>query len=108
MKQLVREALSKKFSDGATARQLLDLFHHEWGRIDIIRSSLSPQLSRLSKDGVNWRDGLVWRLADEGQSGDGTRQKIDTAERAKTDLPASGRDSFDELFNDNDTGTDLA
>jgi hypothetical protein len=62
MKQLVRKALSECFDDGATARQLLDLFHHEWGRVDIIRSSLSPQLSRLSREGIIWRDGLVWRL----------------------------------------------
>lgn len=65
MKQLVRKALTEKFQGGATARQLLDLFHHEYGRTDIIRSSLSPQLSRLKVEREIWRDGLVWRLAEQ-------------------------------------------
>lgn len=67
MKSLVRKALSETFPQGATARQLLDLFHHEYGRVDIIRSSLSPQLSRLRVEGVIWRDGLIWRLTEPGQ-----------------------------------------
>lgn len=70
MKELVRKALLEQFDDGATARQLLDLFHHEYGRVDIIRSSLSPQLSRLKVEGVIWRDGLVWRLSDPARTRD--------------------------------------
>lgn len=62
MKELVRKALLEEFTGGATARQLLDLFHHDYGRVDIIRSSLSPQLSRLKVEGAIWREGLVWRL----------------------------------------------
>jgi hypothetical protein len=62
MKQLVRHALTEHFADGATANQLIELFHHRFGRDDIVRSSLSPQLSRLGADKVLERDGLVWRL----------------------------------------------
>ncbi len=70
MKELVRKALLEEFHDGATARQLLDLFHHNYGRVDIIRSSLSPQLSRLKVEKAIWRDGLVWRLSEPARTSD--------------------------------------
>jgi hypothetical protein len=63
MKQLVRIALADHFKHGATANQMLSLFRDTFGRDDIIRSSLSPQLSRLKSEGEIMRDGLVWRLA---------------------------------------------
>lgn len=70
MKQMVRKALEDDYPEGATARQLLDLFHKEWGRTDIIRSSLSPQLSRLKAEGEIWRKGLIWRLIDSAELGE--------------------------------------
>lgn len=51
MKQLVLKALVEHFTDGATTRQLLAFFRDAWGR-DIARANLSPQLSRLMRDGM--------------------------------------------------------
>jgi hypothetical protein len=62
MKQLVKKALIEHFHNGATANQLLDFFRDAWGRDDILRTSLSPQLSRLKDEGEIRLDGLVWTL----------------------------------------------
>lgn len=62
IKQLVQKALSEHFPNGATANQMLDLFANVWGRGEIMRTSLSPQLSRLKDDNFIFRTGHVWRL----------------------------------------------
>lgn len=62
MKQLVRKALDEHFTNGATANELLDFFRNAWGRNDIIRTSLSPQLSRLKREGVVTLRGMKWHL----------------------------------------------
>jgi hypothetical protein len=62
IKELVRKALSEQFPRGATANQLLELFANAWGRTDVARTSLSPQLSRLRQEGVLFRVGQTWRL----------------------------------------------
>lgn len=62
IKQLVRKALDEHFQDGATAKEMLHLFENVYGRGDIARTSLSPQLSRLREDGIIFRNGHVWRL----------------------------------------------
>lgn len=62
IKELVKKALHEYFERGATANQLLDLFANAWGRTDVVRTSLSPQLSRLRHEGEVFREGQVWRL----------------------------------------------
>lgn len=62
MKQLVMKALAEHYPNGATANQMLDLFANVWGRGDIVRTSLSPQLSRLKDDRLISRVGHIWRL----------------------------------------------
>ena len=62
IKQLVIKALTDHFPNGGTANQMLDLFANVWGRGEILRTSLSPQLSRLKDDGRIFRIGHVWRL----------------------------------------------
>lgn len=62
IKELVKKALAEHLKDGATAAQLLDFFSRQWGRTDIARTSLSPQLSRLREDGQIWLDGKTWHL----------------------------------------------
>ena len=62
MKRLIVKALREHFLNGATAKMLIEFFANAWGRTDIIRASLSPQLSRLKTDGVIDRKGLVWHL----------------------------------------------
>lgn len=62
IKELILKALKEHFDEGATAIQLLDLFSSAWGRDDIARTSLSPQLSRLKQEGKLTRDGQTWRL----------------------------------------------
>jgi hypothetical protein len=68
IKELVRKALSEHFTSGATANQLLDLFASAWGRTDVVRTSLSPQLSRLRQEGVLLRQGQTWRLRASGDA----------------------------------------
>lgn len=63
MKQLVRKALDEHFTNGATASELLDFFRNAWGRNDVVRTSLSPQLSRLKREGIITLHGIKWRLA---------------------------------------------
>ncbi len=62
IKQLVQKALDEHFQDGATANDMLHLFENVYGRGDIARTSLSPQLSRLREDGIIFRTGHLWRL----------------------------------------------
>jgi hypothetical protein len=72
MKQLIVKVLAEHFTQGATAREMLDFFRDAWGR-DIERQNLSPQLSRLYRDGIVGRgsDG-IWFLVGlrEPQEGD--------------------------------------
>jgi hypothetical protein len=62
IKQLVRKALTEQFERGATANELLDFFTDAWGRSDIARTSLSPQLSRLKTEGEIILIGQKWSL----------------------------------------------
>ena len=61
-KQLVVKALSEHFENGATANELLDFFKSNWCR-EIMRTSLSPQLSRLKNDNLIELHGKVWHLS---------------------------------------------
>lgn len=62
IKQLIAKALDEQFPSGATANQLLELFSSAWGRSDVVRTSLSPQLSRLKDEGKIDRRGTTWFL----------------------------------------------
>lgn len=62
IKQLVVKALGEHLTGGATALELLDFFARKWGRVGIMRTSLSPQLSRLKDDGRIRLEGKVWKL----------------------------------------------
>jgi hypothetical protein len=62
IKEMVVQALGEHFPSGATANQLLDYFRLEWGRKEM-RTSLSPQLSRLKEGGIITLRGKVWHLA---------------------------------------------
>lgn len=61
-KQLTVKALQEHYGNGATASQLLDFFKHKWGRNDVVRTSLSPQLTRLKREGKIRLEGKVWHL----------------------------------------------
>jgi hypothetical protein len=63
MKELAVKALREQFPNGATAAELLDHFVGAWNRHDVVRSSLSPQLSRLKTEGeIKLENGNVWVL----------------------------------------------
>lgn len=62
MKELTVKALEERFVNGATAAQLIEFFAEAWGRKDIVRSSFSPQLSRLKNEGIIELHGKNWRL----------------------------------------------
>jgi hypothetical protein len=70
IKNLVRKALSEQFERGATANQLLEFFENAWGRGDIARTSLSPQLSRLKRDGQIVLRGQIWSLSSSREAAD--------------------------------------
>jgi hypothetical protein len=61
LKQLILKALTEHFVDGATAIQMLDFFARQWGRQEM-RTSLSPQLSRLKEEGKIKLEGKIWTL----------------------------------------------
>ena len=61
-KQLIVKALGEHFTNGATANELLELFERKWGR-RLMRTSLSPQLSRLKNDKIIELEGKVWHLS---------------------------------------------
>jgi hypothetical protein len=65
IKELVLKALGEQFPSGATANQLLELFRGAWGRGEIARTSLSPQLSRLKAEHKIDRNGSQWFLRSE-------------------------------------------
>lgn len=60
IKDLVLKALREQFQSGATAQDLLEFFESAWGRDDIPRTSLSPQLSRLRTEQKIDRNGSMW------------------------------------------------
>ena len=62
MKELALKALSEHFHGGATAVEMLDFFKAAWGRNDIVRESLSPQLSRLKSENKIYLSGKTWRI----------------------------------------------
>ncbi len=62
IKDLVRKALAEQFVRGATASEMLQFFADAWGRRDIARTSLSPQLSRLKEKGEIVLRGQKWVL----------------------------------------------
>lgn len=66
IKALALEALQTQFRDGATAVELLDHFSKAYGRKDVPRTSLSPQLTILKNEGKINREGLIWRVVENG------------------------------------------
>jgi hypothetical protein len=62
MKELTIRALLERFPNGANSRELLHLFWNEWDRKDVVRSSYSPQLSRLKDEGIVALSGGKWHL----------------------------------------------
>lgn len=88
MKELTRKALEENFPNGATAQELLELYHKSWGRTDISRSSLSPQLSRLKAEGVVDLDGYRWFLVPEKDEAP-TGEPADASETVEGDVIGS-------------------
>lgn len=62
VKAMVLDALERHFPQGASALDLLECFAKEYGRNDVARTSLSPQLTTLKNDGKIARDGMAWIL----------------------------------------------
>ncbi len=61
-KEKIKTALTKEFPNGATANDILKYVNEKWER-QIVRSSLSPQLSRLKKEGIITLEDDIWKLA---------------------------------------------
>lgn len=68
---MVKDVLLK-FPDGADAQAIINAVKEKFG-VDVPRSSMSPQLSRLKADGVLEMENNIWRLADsKGQKAEGS------------------------------------
>lgn len=74
MKQLTIKALRDHFPRGATAQKLISFFSDAWGRADVQRSSLSPQLTRLKQEGVIGLNGKTWYLVTDEKGPDETSE----------------------------------
>jgi len=102
IKQLVMTALANEFAEGATVNELLDYFARQFGRVDITRTSLSPQLSRLKAERKVMRMGRVWALAfDLGLDELLSRQK---SQQEHDEEEASNWDRVDHPDSNDDTG----
>lgn len=62
VKAMVLEVLDRHLPDGGEVHDLLNCFATVYGRDDVARTSLSPQLTTLKNEGKIARDGMVWRL----------------------------------------------
>ncbi|TPG10832.1 hypothetical protein [Sphingomonas oligophenolica] len=93
MKELVRKALAEQFPNGATARMMLDFFHNAWGRTDIIRSSFSPQLSRMKGDEEIILEGMVWKLAATAEQADNPGALAPNENEPPNGKPADGSET---------------
>lgn len=91
IKQLVVAALGEHLMNGATAIELLDFFSRHWGRQGIMRTSLSPQLSRLKDSGIIELRGKVWHLVrnenepPEGEPKGGSETALNTQNKEATE-----------------------
>jgi len=75
-KEKVKLALREKYPQGATALDILAYLNERWDR-QIVRSSLSPQLSRLKKEGVITLDNDIWKLAEKNSAPKGDPEGAD-------------------------------
>lgn len=65
IKELVLKVLAEHLPNGATSQQFLEVFAQKWGRTDIRRTSLSPQLTRLKDEGKVVLMGKQWMLPEQ-------------------------------------------
>lgn len=83
LKEMALEVLRHE-PNGADANSILQGVKERFG-VDVPRSSMSPQLSRLGQEGRVLLDGLVWRLApDEG--GEYEKSSRETPQEDHSDL----------------------
>lgn len=66
VKAMVLETLEKHLPDGGEVHDLLNCFATVYGRDDVARTSLSPQLTTLKNEGKIARDGMTWHLVRHG------------------------------------------
>lgn len=66
VKAMVLESLELHLPDGGEVHDLLNCFATVYGRDDVARTSLSPQLTTLKNEGKISRDGMIWRLVRNG------------------------------------------
>jgi len=66
VKAMVLETLEKHLPDGGEVHDLLNCFATIYGRDDVARTSLSPQLTTLKNEGKIARDGMRWHWVPHG------------------------------------------
>ncbi len=67
IKRTVADLLDEMHPHGLTAPEILDEIHVRWN-IDVKRTSLSPQLTRLKNDGEIYSDKGVWKRLEETEA----------------------------------------
>jgi hypothetical protein len=114
IKEMVIDVLSD-LPDGAEASEIVDLIANKHGEV-VVRSSLSPQLSRLKDEGVLELDGRIWRALQKEKGSEPTSSEpsqefgggevrgqvfpAGSPEGATPSTSSSNRRVFDELDDD--------
>lgn len=70
IKDMVRDVLTG-FPQGLDANDIINVVRDRFG-VDVPRSSMSPQLSRLKSEGVIELDGKLWRLPQKTEAPNGS------------------------------------
>ena len=68
IKESVIQLLEEAYPMGLTTLEILDRVNRRWWRGELRRTSLSPQISRLKKDGMIVSEQGTWKLLKESAS----------------------------------------
>lgn len=107
IRESVIQLLEEAHPMGLTALEILDRLNRRWWRGELQRTSLSPQISRLKKDGMVVSERGTWKLPKESAPPEGEASQSSGAvpERIKGPDLQSGKPDDPGFVGSNPTGT---
>ncbi len=107
IKEGVIQLLEETYPMGLTTLEILDRLNRRWWRGELRRTSLSPQISRLKKDGEVVSEQGTWKLLKESAPPEGEASQSSGAvpERSKGPDLQSGKPASPGFVGSNPTGT---
>lgn len=90
LKQMAMAVLAEH-PDGLDANQLISEVQARF-QLVVPRPSMSPQLSRLGRDGILRRDGMTWKLTNQGRADLAEPQQDETPDAATSGASEAERD----------------